>query len=1322
MQHSTSRTLTMNQRLWSHSSALSAAMFVIPSLAFALPTGGTNVEGVANITQGVNTTTINQSTDRAVINWDTFNVNTNETVRFNQNDASSITLNRVTADANPSQILGSIQANGQVVITNPNGIVFGENSRTDVAGLIATTADIDNKNFMQSDALRFSTPGATNAKIDVKQGAFISASAAQEGLVALVAPQVVNQGVIVARTGTVILAGAETATVDLNGDGLVSFTVDNAKSDAAKVQHGGQISAQGGRVFITAKAAGKVVDSVINTNGLVDAQQLVDNGNGLVLLEGGIDVSGNVKKVRIDNPEGIDARRSIEAVLAENEAPVKGGKIEVRGNDIVSRKEAELNASGNQGGFIFVSANRHAVLGNGTSLNSSAYSDAKTRAGGVTVLAKNGNAELHSDASISANGYHGGKVSFSGANILLSGELSAASRGGDHGIIAIDPATITINDGAANGLANNIAEQWIEAQSQSGADVTIEATDLIHLENLTDSVLLGGAGDITLRTLGAAGAVRFDSTGDYIRTTTGDVNIFAGTGGIQIGNIATGIDGAYPAFDAPAGDVHAGTIRLTTTGGGNVTARNLVARGTRDTSSILIDSTGSFTGRSLSVRVDDTPAPGGADTAKIDVKAVGDILINESVIARGKDEQGTTREARAVISLVSTTGDVTTQGQVFANADGGIRLPADPGLSLANITISGRNVNARRIEANANGGQSADATVNVTAANRLTANNDIVSIAKKTAGGIGDAIGNLTITALETFVPLTDVSTVFRATHDLTVSGPVTVSTPEDATLLGGSPLPLESARIFRLQGDNSVNATGAVTSLLANIEAIGGAGGLSVANLTTGDLARVNGYVLNQATGSFKAGNITLSTANGGDITTGNLSAAGTLGATTISANSARNLTTGNITMLGNDLPDSGGQDLVALSLNALEDILVGGDIDLQGIDRQGGTHSARTTLDATAGGDITVAGNVSVLAQGGFRGKQIADVGTSFASASFNAGQNLTVANVDVDALGGTQADSALLLSSPAGTVTLGNTRARANTSTVSETGVPLSGVANASVEIRALGTAANSDANIVYNGANTFSEANSALLQSRFTSVQTVSGNTARITIINPTLPGGGGGGGGITVPVVPVAPPIDGGAPVPDGGVSGGGITPPVVAPLAANPLTLVEIELTRTSDFASNLYSFYGETVGDQYYFGNTDVNLSLLGGGTVNQVSFSNDPSALAGLSPAAGGSSAQDVRRRPRLTGGSEAKRARYAWANATSEGAGARTTVQANASSSAESLATLSPAAGGNVAQNLNQLAPAAGDSGSCGNNYLDEGYAAGFDDVSCREGSAF
>ena len=108
--------------------------------AQALPEGGRVAAGTAVISRpGPTELDVQQSSDRAVINWDSFSIGTGNRVAIAQPGASSVSVQQVVGAA-PSQIFGSLQSNGRVVLANPNGIWFGPTARIDVAGILATTA------------------------------------------------------------------------------------------------------------------------------------------------------------------------------------------------------------------------------------------------------------------------------------------------------------------------------------------------------------------------------------------------------------------------------------------------------------------------------------------------------------------------------------------------------------------------------------------------------------------------------------------------------------------------------------------------------------------------------------------------------------------------------------------------------------------------------------------------------------------------------------------------------------------------------------------------------------------------------------------------------------------------------------------------------------------------------------------------------------------------------------------------------------------------------------------------------------------------------
>src|SRR6056297_1158989 len=214
-----------------------ATLFAGPVLAN--PKGGKVVAGAAEVSAPDPTKLlIDQSTDRSIINWDSFNIDAGETTQFKVPNADSWTLNRVVGSQSPSLVYGSIVSNGNTIIVNPDGMHFGSGSTVDVNRLIASTADITNDDFMAGQ-LTFGIEGNQSASI-VNEGVI---SAADYGLAALVAPSVRNSGVITARLGTVGLSAGNSFTIDPYGDGLIKLAIgDEITNEVYDVATGDTVS------------------------------------------------------------------------------------------------------------------------------------------------------------------------------------------------------------------------------------------------------------------------------------------------------------------------------------------------------------------------------------------------------------------------------------------------------------------------------------------------------------------------------------------------------------------------------------------------------------------------------------------------------------------------------------------------------------------------------------------------------------------------------------------------------------------------------------------------------------------------------------------------------------------------------------------------------------------------------------------------------------------------------------------------------------------------------------------------------------------------
>lgn len=260
--------------IWKHKpGTFVAVMLAFAASANAQPVGGVVVGGVANIQQTTGLTSITQSSQNTVINWQSFNIAQGQAVQFVQPSSSAVALNRVIG-ADASSIFGTLSANGQVFLVNPNGVLFAPGASVNVGGLVASTLNISNTDFMAGN-YRFSGNSAGTVS---NQGNIDAAG----GVVALLGSNVNNQGVIQADMGTVVLAAGNEITLDVAGDGLLNVAVNKGAVNAL-VENGGLIQANGGKVFLTASVAGNLLQTVVNNTGVIEAQTL-NNSSGVIQL------------------------------------------------------------------------------------------------------------------------------------------------------------------------------------------------------------------------------------------------------------------------------------------------------------------------------------------------------------------------------------------------------------------------------------------------------------------------------------------------------------------------------------------------------------------------------------------------------------------------------------------------------------------------------------------------------------------------------------------------------------------------------------------------------------------------------------------------------------------------------------------------------------------------------------------------------------------------------------------------------------------------------------------------------------------------------
>ncbi len=534
--------------------AVAALMsFQRPALAQS-PTGGSVVTGTASISQAGSVTNINQSSQKAIINWQGFSVGAQNTVNFNQPNSSAATLNRVIGNET-SVINGAINANGQVFIVNSNGVLFGKGSQVNVGGLVASTLDISNSDFM---ARNYTFSGTSNASV-INQGRI---RAHGGGYVALLGKTVSNEGVISARLGTVAMSAGEKITLNFEGNSLLDVTIDKGTLNAL-VANKRAIRADGGQVIMTAKAADQLLSAQVNNSGIVQARTVaalkggstggtVKIGKIKLLADGGtVNVFG---KLDASAPKGGDGgainvaatggATTVSGKLTTAAEKGVGGTVVVTGATVDLTTTAAVDASGMTGGTILVGGDRHGGSDASENFLSTpvAHAMVTTIARGATLTAdgrngSGGNVVVWSDGqtdyagSISATGAgsagNGGFAEVSSHGLLnFTGPVDLSSAQGAAGTLLLDPYNVTIS-AAADSNGGFDGGTPTDTYAATGTSFINTATLLSALANANVVISTAGAGtDAGTITVGSA-LDWSSSTHSLTLSATNNININA---------------------------------------------------------------------------------------------------------------------------------------------------------------------------------------------------------------------------------------------------------------------------------------------------------------------------------------------------------------------------------------------------------------------------------------------------------------------------------------------------------------------------------------------------------------------------------------------------------------------------------------------------------------------------------------------------------------------------------------------------------------------------------------------------------------------------
>lgn len=943
-------------------------------VALALPKGEQVAAGTATFQRNGNSLRIDQSSPQAIVNWQSFGISANEAVNLYQPNRG-VALFRVLGSES-SQIFGSLTATGSLFLSNPNGILFAPGAQVDVGSLVATTMRISDQDFLANQFKFFSD---SNAKV-VNQGVIRTSDG---GYLVLLAEQVKNSGSLIANQGSVVLGSAQSAVLDMFGDGLVKV---NLSGDAlnAVIAQTGNIQANGGQVQIATSAR----SAAINVSGVVQANSLVER-NGTIRLEG-----GNGAKVAVNG--------TLKA--AGNENGTTGGDIVVTGEQVALLSNASIDASGQAGGgTVLVGGDfqgKNAAIQNARTTyvahDAKILSDATSEGdGGKVVVWADDTTRYYGNISAQggALGGNGGFVEVSGKRQLdFVGQVNVAAANGLGGQVLLDPENIILNTTTQNAPPNNPDS----TPDIAFADAPTVGTTIVQIADITgfSELFLQATNDITVAstlTMAANNSIRLEANNNLnvnaaITTSgTGAITLRADADNSGAGNLAIGgnITSRAGGIDLSGATITrtAGSIASTGATGQNAGAININASGAINLGAAAITATG------------------GAASAGNPGNHGGDITINGAsvtgtgaITANGGNASTGAGGNAGNVNITASSGDIATGA---LNVRTGNSAATNISGAIGNLTLTANNGNISTAAITTTGGNGGDGSnVSITASGNYTATGNIVTsggtrlvnFSGKNAGLVEINTGNdMNIRAI------TAVGS--NATNNNQVGG----NAGNIELIAGGDITTNNQALTSRGGNGNGTASGGAIAGVNLEAENIttgsittsggtnGEGGDISISatnNITTGALASSGGATSTNFAGR-NAGAINLDA--GGDITTTSIVASGSngIGAGNVGGNASSITLNADGSIQTTTLTASGGNAAAGADAN-------GGNAGLIDITTNNTVTTGNITLRT---GNSTLAGNVAsggdVIISGG---------SVSTGSITTTGGNNGVGSNIDI------------------------------------------------------------------------------------------------------------------------------------------------------------------------------------------------------------------------------------------------------------------------------------------------------------------------------------
>ncbi|MGB9355928.1 MAG: filamentous hemagglutinin N-terminal domain-containing protein, partial [Azonexus sp.] len=655
----------------------------------ALPGGGQVSAGQATISSTGAAMTINQGSQRAIINWQNFDIGSQASVNFQQPNSAAVTLNRA-GGPTASRIEGQLTANGQVFLINPNGVLFGSGARVNVGGLVASTLNIRDDDFLSGN-YNFSGNGGSITN----QGQI---TAAPGGYLAFIAPTITNSGTLSAPQGTVAMGAGERVRLNFAGDRLVGLDV-SADTIDTLITNNQAIRAEGGAILLTAAGAESVTRSVINNTGVLEASSLTSDGGRIVLTAGNDINLGATSTVAVDGKKGgeITVQAKSGTLLADGSLSARGatgtgGSVQLLGHQVGLVNAALVDASGTTGGgTVLVGGDyqgKNPDVQNASRTYVSADATIKADAldqgdGGKVVVWADEITRYYGSISAKggSQGGNGGFVEVSGKRDLeFLGAVDVAAPMGTGGRVLLDPQDIVLNtttQAAPPNNPNGTPDVAFNDPPAAGT-TTIQITDITGFSEL----YLQATNNITVGAriiMGANNSIRLEANNN--------ITLVNGATAATRGSIATSGTGSI-------------TLKADADGSGS---GNLVMNNATLTSNV-----------------------GGIAISGASISGSGAITATGAASANG---------GNIGITGTSATGNINLTGAMTAN--GGTAAAGTPGRNAGNVTITGAGaVTTGAITANGSNGNGA---------NQAGGNGGVISITSNgtlTTGNLGASGGN----------------------------------------------------------------------------------------------------------------------------------------------------------------------------------------------------------------------------------------------------------------------------------------------------------------------------------------------------------------------------------------------------------------------------------------------------------------------------------------------------------------------------------------------------------------------------------------------------